>query len=69
MRIRSSIGLGIFFLVLSIAMPSVFSAFESLLLSVVHTAQTTVEHAETLTASPSFLSLPVPSVSGLSQLD
>lgn len=65
MRIRSSIGLGIFFLVLSIAMPSVFSAFESLLLSVVHTAQTTVEHAETLTASPSF-SLPVPSVSGIS---
>lgn len=64
MRIRSAVGIGIFFLVLSIAMPSVFSAMEALLLSVVHTAQTTVEHAETLTAS-SLFSLPVPGVSSL----
>lgn len=60
MRIRSSIGLGIFLLVLSVAMPAVFSAFESLLLSLVHTAQSTVERAESLTASP--LHLPVPTV-------
>lgn len=60
MRIRSSIGLGIFLLVLSVAMPAVFSAFESLLLSLVRTAQSTVERAETLTASPGFL--PVPTV-------
>lgn len=66
MRIRASIGLGIFLLVLSIAMPNVFSALEALLLSVMRTAQTTVEHAETLTASPSFLSLPVPTIDGLS---
>lgn len=58
MRIRASIGFGIFLLILSIAMPAVFSAFESLLLSVVHTAQTTVERAESLTASPSFLVVP-----------
>lgn len=60
MRIRSTIGFGVFLLILSIAMPAVFSAFESLLLSVMHTAQTTVERAETLTASP--LRLPVPTV-------
>lgn len=60
MRIRASVGFGIFLLILSIAMPAVFSAFESLLLSVVHTAQTTVERAESLTASP--LRLPVPTI-------
>lgn len=58
-----AVGLGIFFLVLAIAMPQAFGKLEETVLVVLDTFQGVLEQAESFTASPASLS--VPSVEGL----
>lgn len=60
MSIFRALGLGVFLLVLSIAMPKVARSLESAVVAFLQATQTVFEKAETLTASPS--RLPVPSV-------